>query len=99
MTSSSVIASRRCQSVAPLGRGSPAFTVTRIIPVLLMSCSFPRRNNVTNVFASHRHRHEQDAPLGHAYYLNSLFPIRESHIDILQSVRIFEGGDSIHEID
>jgi hypothetical protein len=37
--------------------------------------------------------------MGHAYYLNSLLPIGESHIDILQPVRVFECGDSIHEID
>jgi hypothetical protein len=64
-----------------------------------MSCSFPRRNDVTKVFVLHCHNDEQDAPLGHAYYLNSLLPIGESHIDILKPVWIFECGDSIHEID
>jgi len=62
ITSSSDIASRRCQSVAPLGRGSPALTVIHVIPVLLTSISFPRRNDVTEVFAAHRYDREQDAP-------------------------------------
>src|ERR1700736_2536979 len=98
ITSPSVIASKRSQSVAPVGRGSPTFTVTRVIPVLLMPFSFPRRNDVTTLFATHRHDDEQDASLGHPYHLNSLLPIGEPCIDILQPVRIFECGDGIREI-
>src|SRR5216683_6957278 len=98
-TSPSVIASKCSQSVAPVGRGSPDLTVTRVIPVLLMTFSFPRRNDVTKVFITHRHDDEENAPLGHPYHLKSLLAISEARIDILKPIRIFECADGIAEVD
>ena len=57
-TSSSVMASRRAQSVSPRGRGSPGFTVTRVVPVLLMSCSLPGRCDSADVLIAQRHDDE-----------------------------------------
>jgi hypothetical protein len=64
-----------------------------------MSIRFPRRNDVTNLFVTHRHDDEQDAPFGHPYDLNSLLSIDKARIDILKPVRVFERGDGIPEID
>src|SRR5271156_3517191 len=50
MTSSSVRASSRPQSVSPRGRGSPGFTVTRVD--LLMSCGLPGGYDSADVLAT-----------------------------------------------
>ena len=61
ITSSSVIASSLAQSVLPRGSGSPFFTVTRVIRVLLMSVGDSAEADVHGVYHNHR-RHRRACP-------------------------------------
>src|ERR1700676_1026942 len=74
-TSSSVIALSRAQSVSPRGRMSPGFTVTRVVPVLLMSCGLSGRYDSATVLAAQRDDDEQDIGLTHSAALNPPLPV------------------------
>ena len=87
MTSSSVRASSRAQSVSPRGGGSPGFTVTRVVAVLLMSCGLPGGYDSTDVLAAQRHNHEQDIAMSHSDSLNPLFAVNEPCVDLFDTVR------------
>src|SRR4029077_2199892 len=65
LASSSVMASSRVQSVAPFGKGSPSLSITRVVPVLLIPISLPRRNYTANIIAAHRHNDEQNGTARH----------------------------------
>src|SRR3981189_1112745 len=71
-TSSSVMASSRAQSVSPRGNVSPGFTVTRVVPVLLMSCGLSGRYDSATILATQCDDHEQDVSLSHSDDLNPL---------------------------
>src|SRR5271169_6714390 len=79
-TSSSVMASSRAQSVSPRGKVSPGFTVTRVVPVLLMSCGLPGRYDSADVLVALRNDHDQDIAERHSDDLNPLFAIVEPRV-------------------
>src|SRR5580698_7722712 len=96
--SSLVIASSRAQSVSPVGSLSPGFTVTRVVPVLLMSCGPPGRYDSAYVLAGQRYNHEQHLIVRHADNPHSLLVINEPGIDLFNAVRVFEGCNGISKI-
>src|SRR6266568_4985053 len=91
-TSSSVAASSRAQSVSPRGNVLPGFMVTRVVPVLLMSCGLSGRYDSVAVFATQCNDHEQDVVASHSDDLNSLLAVCEPRVDFFQTVRIFEAA-------
>src|SRR5258708_24788486 len=92
------MASRRAQSVSPRGRGSPGFTVIRVVPVLLMSCGLPGRYDSADVLIAQRHNHEQDVAVSHSDSLNTLLAVLEPRVDFFQTLRVFEGRNGIRKV-
>ena len=87
----------RAQSVSPRGRGAPDFTVTRIVPVLLMSRGLSGRYDSAGVFVTLRHDHEKYVVASPADDLDALLAIFESRIGFFQTVLVFEGKDGIRK--
>ncbi len=77
---------------------SPGFTVTRVVPVLLMSCGLSGRYYSATIFTTQCDDHEQDAPASDSDNLNSLLAILEPRVDFFQTVRIFEGSNRIRKL-
>src|SRR5262245_658157 len=88
----------RAQSVLPRGSRPPRFRVTRVVPVLLMSCRLSRRNHSTSLFVTQSDDYEQDFPVSHADDLSAFFAILKSCVDIFKAVRIFKCGYGVQEI-
>src|SRR5215475_6300640 len=86
-TSSSVMASSCAQSVLPRGSVSPGFTVTRVVPVLLMSRGPPGRYDSACILAGERHNHEKHLAMGHSDDLNALLAIDEPVVDLCSDLR------------
>ena len=77
---------------------SPGFTVTRVVPVLLMSCGLPGRYDSVTIFARQCNDHEQNAAASQSDDLNSLLAICKPRIDFFQTVSIFEGRNRVSKI-
>ena len=77
---------------------SPCFTVTRVVPVLLMSCGLSGRYDSATIFTTQCDDYEQDATASDSDDLNSLLAILEPRVDFFQTVRIFEGSNRIRKI-
>src|SRR5262249_54793162 len=88
----------RAQSVFPRGSLSPGFTVTRVVPVLLMSRGLPGRYDPACILFGDGHDHEQNMSVSDANNLDPLFLIDEPVIDRFDAIRIFEGCDGIEKI-
>ena len=91
-TSSSVMASSRPQSVSPRGLMSPGFTVTRVVPVLLMLRGLSGRYYSAAIFITQCNDYEQNAAASASDDLNSLLAILEPRVNFFQPVRIFEAA-------
>src|ERR1700750_2232974 len=98
MISSSVMASVRLQSLPPLERGSPGFTVTRVVTDLLMFCGLPGRYDPAGALAAERRSDEERPSRSHPDDLDTLLVMGDPGRDLLEAVRIFEGCDRVHKI-
>src|ERR1700712_4557686 len=97
-TSPSVTASSRAQSVSLRVDVLPGFIVTRVVPVLFMSCGLSGRYDLVAIFAMQCSDHEQDVAARQSDDLNSLLAVSEPRADFFQTVRIFKGSNRIRKI-
>src|SRR6202030_3416268 len=88
MTSSSVMASIRAQSVLSVGRLSREWRTTLEVLFLLMSCCLPGAYDTANIFLWHDCYDEQDFSLIHTEALNSLLVVIEPVVKNFDLARI-----------
>src|SRR5579871_6583314 len=92
------MASSRAQSLLPRGSGSPGFTVTRVVTVLLMSRGLPGRYDPARILTRERHDNKQHLAVSHSDDLNPLPGVDESRVYLFQTVGILEGSYGVLEI-
>jgi hypothetical protein len=63
-----------------------------------MSCGLSGRYDSVAIFATQCDDHEQDVAASHSDDLNPLLFVYEPGIDFFQTVRIFEGSNSIRKV-
>ena len=61
-------------------------TVTRVVPILLMSCGLPGRYDSAKVFVAKRHDDEQDAAASHSDCLDQLLAVLERPSAVCQTL-------------
>ena len=77
---------------------SPGFTVTRVVPVLLILRGLSGRYYSAAIFITQCNDYEQNAAASASDDLNSLLAILEPRVNFFQPVRIFEGSHRIQKI-
>src|SRR6185295_13211728 len=97
-TSSSVSALTRAQSVSPRGGASPGFTVSRVVPVLLIARGPPGRDDAARPVTAQGRDHEQDVAGRHTDDPYPFFLVLTS-VDLLEPVRVLDRCDGIHKVD
>ena len=71
---------------------SPGFTVTRVVPVLLILRGLSGRYYSAAIFITQCNDYEQNAAASASDDLNSLLAILEPRVNFFQPVRIFEAA-------